>query len=279
MLAGLFGVGVLDIGIGIGVANSTYGYVTGQMDFDTAVDSYQKWMFAGISGGLSAASYIFTLAISPWVAIFGTAAFAGGVFIGSEFAGGDDALLSGIWQVVFNRKSKALTLKDSIKSAAQHYHLPSQIVASVLVAELLDYNVYDYLFDDFTIIGPESHSMGLAQFRIDNMRKWNVNGWDKTTPASTIRSSLMDPVKSVWILAQVLRKFYDSASQATKNLCHLEKWDLFDYNDPSDKANMEKAVSYFVGAKDKGFLSPTGLLAGASDKALKYVVNSGAFND
>ena len=243
------------------------------MDYNTAVTSYQKWIMAGFMGGIGLGTYALLCMYSP----MGLMA-AGGTIMGAAFfAGGHNQLQTGIWQVMFNRKNEVLPLKDIIKAASNHYDLPAVLVATVLAAELIDYNVYDYLGDDFTLYKAESHSMGIAQFRIDNMRKWNINGWDHTTPASEIRSCLLDPAESVWILAQVLKYFYDSAPQATKNVCQLDMWNSWNYNNPIDRTYMEGTVTLFAGAKDKGHLNATGELAGASRAALKFVIESGVF--
>lgn len=135
----------------------------------------------------------------------------------------------------------------------------------MLVAEQLDYNIEDFLGDDEVFVNPEGHSIGIIQERIDRLREWNIMGWNPQTPASEIRSALLDPQQAVQILAKVLRYHYEQAPADLRRRLELDGYDQ------QTDAKRLMTARLFVGAKDKGFLTNLGSLTGAANSAFEYV--------
>jgi len=261
----------------MGAINGLFGYFSGQMTSEEAWGSFGKWTLAGLIAGvgcgaggyLGACLYGFLGTAARWAFMTAMLGAGGG---GVLCAGGADALLTGMNQSYSGRSGWAELLQDDIKVAAKTHGMPAELVASVLMAELLDYNVTDWLFDDLVLYKPEAHSMGLAQLRIDNMRKWGIRGWNKKTPASEIRTALMDERESVDILAEVLRYFYDNGTGTARERAR-QYW----YS--SDDIKKADIVALFCGAKDKGVLDYSGELAALAEKAYGLVHASGVYAD
>ncbi|WP_146374282.1 hypothetical protein [Symmachiella macrocystis] len=100
--------------------------------------------------------------------------------------------------------------KGDIKATAEHYHIPPDLLAAVLLAELDDYDVIDLLGDDWTLWGTEEHSIGITPLRIDNVRNWAIwlpeFGWGEgDDPAKNIRSALEDDKTAILLLAQAIQ--------------------------------------------------------------------------
>jgi len=115
--------------------------------------------------------------------------------------------------------------------------------------------------------------MGVAQFRINNTRKWHIRGWDEDTPAHEICSVLMDPALSVSVLAEVLRYFYDTATPGARRIWSIEDWESLTYEQRLAR------VEAFAGAKDEGELNGGGQLAAVADVAFKLVHEGGYYSD
>jgi hypothetical protein len=162
---------------------------------------------------------------------------------------------------------------NNIKQSARRHNMPAELLASVLVAELLDYNILDTMFDDLTLIGAEKHSLGIAQIRIDTARLQHLDGWDDNTLAYLIRNALLDPKHAVDLLAQSLRYVYDQATVATQGVYSIENWNGLTYE------QKEQRVEGFAGSKDSGSLNGQGSLAALGKKAFRIVREFRRYDD
>jgi hypothetical protein len=171
-------------------------------------------------------------------------------------------------QVFFSQARNYLsTLKPEIMRASAAYGIPPEIVATTLIAELLDYNAQDYFFDDTVLWGAEAHSLGVAQIRIDTARKWQLNNWNTATPAHEIRSALNNPPMAVTLLAELLSKI---------NNADRRRVSFIDWNQ-REETSRKNDTMLFLGAKDDDVLSGDGQLCGLIDVAWQMVQDSNLF--
>ena len=278
------GITTMLAGISISAMNSIVGYSYGQMNAYDAFASFGKGVIGSTLCGLTTGIGWFTFG---GLSLGASLTLITGLSATSIYAllknGGADRILTGINQRLFSQAKHYLTmLQPEIIRASVAYKIPAEIVANALVAEMLDYNMKDYFWDDsvlstegtylsfggrINIEGPEKHSIGIAQIRIDTARKWNLNGWDAATPASTIRASLNHPQMAVALLAELLSKI----NQREANPILFDKW--LELSDRERKA----VTMLFLGAKDDDRLSGDGQLTGLIDGSFEMVRESKLF--
>lgn len=196
----------------VGAANSGFGVVTGQMDYSTAVQSWAKF---ALLGGAVQAVYKIHASLSLGMSVL---LGVGELIVGEEIArrsGGLAEGVHGLFRSFVQPENTIRAIKSSIIDSSRRNRVPPDLVAAVLLAELNDYSVGDFLFDDEVLVAPEKHSLGIAQLRIDNVRNWDlrVPGHAltpaKTIPGHIIRAALNTNEYAIELLAQFVRRAAD----------------------------------------------------------------------
>ncbi len=88
--------------------------------------------------------------------------------------------------------------------------LQHQLLATVLLAELEDYDAEIYFGDEENFGFRERyHSIGPAQLRVDNVLKWGLvsPNWSSRNDKAEIKKSLLDDTESIYLLAQAVKYF------------------------------------------------------------------------
>lgn len=201
-------------GMAVGVLNAGVGLATGQMDWQSAVNTYSRFTLLGAGAGAGAAIFFLQfklLGAGAGATLFASEVAGGGIALWQS--GGPNGLGQGLIHAYYqNPKQTIRAYKNDINTAAAAYGVPPDLVAAVLLAELNDYDVYDLLGDDWTLWGAEAHSIGIAQLRIDNVRNWNLSlpefgGPAAGAPAKAIRAALEEDQRAILLLAQAIRFF------------------------------------------------------------------------
>ena len=118
--------------------------------------------------------------------------------------------------------------EQHIKHAANQFGIPSKLLATVLMAEVLDYTFADYFFDDQPFFDLDARSRGWVQLRTDNMRAKGIQGWNASTPRSEIRDAIENTETGVYVLAEYLAWLRDNPipeTYASQVLADLARWD------------------------------------------------------
>jgi RHS repeat-associated protein len=166
------GLGIM-AGFTFGAINSITGMWTGQMNLETALRTWIYYSIRGMVWGASLGGAIgLSVAFPPFGIVLAVATLISSISIlsGPEGLGKstDNFLAAAPY---FSMPSAVVYIMgDKIKEEAKKRNLPPELISAVLIFEMYQYHLGDALFDDEVITG-EYHSIGIAQLRIDNVRK------------------------------------------------------------------------------------------------------------
>jgi hypothetical protein len=258
--AALFAVGGAYLGNVFGAVNATYGLWQGQMDLKTA---FQTWAMYVIRGAAIGGTFGLTIGSGPvGVVILGATLGITGI-VNRLVGNTEDELLSVLpWLPGgLTPEGWISVLKDRIIDEANQHDLPPELIASVLLYELYQYNLLDTLVDDEVLSG-SPRSIGVAQMRINNVRDWVPSQAGNSD--AEIRARLVDPGASVGLLAEALAFMRTSYGQpATGTSVTAASWSAM------PDSQREYVVRIFCSAKDL----PWGLTSSAADTFGVYGLN------
>jgi hypothetical protein len=223
-----------------GTVNAAVGLWTGKMDWSMAVDSIGKYALRGMLAGL---------AFGPLTA---AGKIAGPLIVGIP------GLTVGIsmycYEVAFDDFLAALPflplgstpygwiniMRNEIKTQAAKYNLPPELLASVILCELNQYNIMDW--GDEEVLSGKDHSMGIVQMNIGNVRSWVpsvASLFDKE-----IRLRLYDPSEAIALLAEAM-SYWRSTRTSTNYGVTADSWNCI------TQVKKERFVETYCTAKDE----------------------------
>jgi RHS repeat-associated protein len=140
-------------------------------------------------------------------------------------------------------KSWIRSLSPKIKEQALRFDVPEELIASVLMYELSQYNVGDSVFD-FENFSGNDRSIGVAQLTEANVREWVPS--KANASRSTIRNMRIDPEQSVELLAEAISFWSQTyGSNISGTQVSQSTWDGYLQN------AKEQVVLYYASAKDE----------------------------
>jgi hypothetical protein len=229
------------------------------MDWQSAVRTFSRFTLLGAGAGAAAALFFLQFKLLGVVAasILFVTEFAGGGIVLWKINGPNGLGQGLIHKSCQNPRKTIRAYKDDIKAAAAANGVPPDLVAAVLLAELVDYDLYDLLGDDWVLWGAEEHSIGIAQLRIDNVRNWNLTrpefeGPASGAPAKAIRTALEENRSAIWLLAQAIRFFGNNGAHQNHHSLGLAAGQPFDFSrfDALAPYKRVQIARMFGGAKD-----------------------------
>jgi hypothetical protein len=250
----LLGLGYIGgtIGAVFGLANGAYGWWTGQMEIGTALWSVPTYAFRGMLFGAAVGGILGPMVILgfaqgwhiPTIALV-TAIGYWGINYASGEPGesriSNDEMLSVLPFLPFGSTPYGWIemMQDKIRIQAIKFNLPPELIASVILYEMNQYNIFDWI-DEETFSG-QYRSMGIVQMRIDNVRDWvpSASGLQD----KEIRSLLLDPEKSIALLAEAMAFWRKTRNPEWYNVT-IESWNTM------LQPKKEKLVKHFCTAKD-----------------------------
>ena len=218
------GVTVAAVGIATTVvavsALSTYMLFSDRFSTEEANSFYFKYLTIGVTASLLAGIGTgAVLASSTYAAVAG---LSGGGSIAMMMEHGEyfyNIANLGLMQAYFVNAKKLIAEKEfEIKHAANDFGVPSKVLATVLVAEMLNYSFEDFIGDDDPIFSPEKRSIGWVQLRTDNMRSKGIAGWNAGTSGGQIRDSIRNTDSGIRVLAEYLKWLLDHPTPGASHL-------------------------------------------------------------
>jgi RHS repeat-associated protein len=193
--------------IGISAHNASNGWANGQADFATSARIFAKDVVLSPGG-----YFAFKFFLSQTMLLKLTEAVGVGVLWTKAGNNPGKTIGWAITQSFIDAQEILRRNKQTISSAASEQQIPAELLAAVLLAEIDDYDLYDFIGDDDLSYNPEERSVGWAQLQIDDVRTWGLSlpEWGplaSLTPAWRIRNSLMDETDAIRLLAQAVRHF------------------------------------------------------------------------
>ncbi len=131
----------------------------------------------------------------------------------------DTALATTPSPIGLNGRNILREVKPQILDAANQTGLPAELIGSILMYEMNQYHVGDFLLDGELFWKPEQRSIGIAQLRLDNLDRafyrYKVN--------CKTRQKLLNNSDSVYLLADVLDLMTNQLDSAKQS--KLSNWD------------------------------------------------------
>jgi RHS repeat-associated protein len=234
------------IGAVLGLVNGSVGWFNGQMTIGAALWSVPTFalrgmLFGMVTGGIFGPMVVLGLAQGWYIPaiVFGTTSGYWGINYALGIS--SDEILSALpFQPLGSTPYGWVNvMQDEIREQAIRFNLPPELIASVILYEMNQYNIFDWM--DEEVFSSSYHSMGIVQMRVDNVKDWVPSAYELTD--SEIRDLLLNPEQSIALLAEAMGYWRDTRSVYNYGVSQSSWHSL-------SQTKKELLVQFYCSAKD-----------------------------